>query len=84
MVLTEQDAADLAHTATYVAAWISLTVESNLAAIGLTAAFVNALGAAGISCNVVAGNLHDHIFVQHDQAQMAMNVLQSLQASAAV
>ena len=82
VILTEQDANDLGHTASYVAAWISLTVESDLAAVGLTAAFSNALAQAGISCNVVAGNQHDHLFVPHEQAQTAMNVLQSLQADA--
>ena len=37
------------------AAWISLTVHSDLEAVGLTAAFSTALGQAGVSCNVVAG-----------------------------
>ncbi|MDO4640652.1 MAG: ACT domain-containing protein [Neisseria sp.] len=38
------------------------------------------LGQAGISCNVVAGNYHDHIFVPYEQAAQAMQVLQGLQA----
>ncbi|STZ77405.1 ACT domain-containing protein [Bergeriella denitrificans] len=65
------------------AAWITLTVHSDLAAVGLTAAFATALGQAGISCNVVAGNCHDHIFVPHEKAQQAMNVLRGLQQNAA-
>ena len=65
------------------AAWITLTVHSDLAAVGLTAAFATALGQAGISCNVVAGNCHDHIFVPHDKAEQAMNVLRGLQQKAA-
>lgn len=84
VILAEHDASDLGHTARYVAAWISLTVESDLAAVGLTAAFSSALGEAGISCNVVSGNLHDHLFVPHDKAQDALNVLRRLQADAAV
>ncbi|MGL4767757.1 MAG: ACT domain-containing protein [Formosimonas sp.] len=61
------------------AAWLSLTVHSDLQAVGLTAAFASALGAAGISCNVVAGALHDHIFVPFEQAQAAMAALHQLQ-----
>ena len=84
VVLTEQDAIDLGFAVNYVAAWISLTVESDLAAVGLTAAFSSALAQAEISCNVVAGHHHDHLFVPHEQAQFAMSVLQGLQARAAV
>jgi hypothetical protein len=64
------------------AAWISLTVHSDLDAIGLTAAFASALGQAGISCNVVAGAFHDHIFVPVAQAQQALAVLRALQQDA--
>jgi hypothetical protein len=65
------------------AAWITLTVHSNLAAVGLTAAFSAALGEAGISCNVVAAACHDHIFVPVERAADAMDALQSLQRRAA-
>ena len=84
VILTEQDATELGLSANYVAAWISLTVQSDLAAVGFTAGFSNALGQAGISCNVVAGNHHDHLFVPHDQAELAMRILLDLQARAAV
>ncbi|WP_175108399.1 ACT domain-containing protein [Pararobbsia alpina] len=43
-------------------AWITLTVNSALEAVGLTAALATALGNSGISCNVVAGAYHDYIF----------------------
>jgi hypothetical protein len=62
----------------FVAAWITLTVHSALDAVGLTAAFSGALANAGISCNVVAGYYHDHIFVPESSAGKAMAVLQSL------
>jgi len=65
--------------ATFPCAWITLKVNSDLAAVGLTAAFANALGAADISCNVVAGTQHDHIFVPYAQAQAAMDALRDLQ-----
>jgi hypothetical protein len=60
-------------------AWITLNVNSDLAAVGLTAAFATALGRVGVSCNVVAGLSHDHIFVPVDQAQLAMFELRALQ-----
>lgn len=63
-------------------AWITLTVHSDLAAVGLTAAFAQALGNAGISCNVVAGAYHDHIFVPVAAAEQAMAALRALQAQA--
>lgn len=64
------------------AAWITLTVHSDLEAVGLTAAFATALGAAGISCNVVAAAFHDHIFVPVERADDAMTALRQLQQDA--
>ena len=63
-------------------AWITLTVHSALQAVGLTAAFSAALGEVGISCNVVAGVFHDHLFVPVDRAHDAMDALRALQARA--
>ena len=64
------------------AAWITLTVHSDLNAVGLTAAFARALGAANISCNVMAAAYHDHIFVPVDDAARAMDALSDLQRRA--
>nr|WP_281432924.1 ACT domain-containing protein [Aestuariivirga litoralis] len=61
------------------AAWITLTVHSDLAAVGLTAAFSKALTDVGISANVMAGAYHDHIFVGLDDAERAMQAIQQLQ-----
>jgi hypothetical protein len=66
----------------YVAAWITLNVHSALEAVGLTAAFASALGQAGISCNVIAGYYHDHLFVGQADAEHAMTVLRQLAAGA--
>jgi hypothetical protein len=61
----------------FVCAWITLTVHSSLEAVGLTAAFSGALAAEKISCNVIAGYFHDHIFVGIDDAEKAMEILRS-------
>ena len=61
---------------------ISLTVNSDLAAVGLTAAFATALTEAGVSANVVVGYYHDHIFVPDHQAEDAMSAIAALQSRA--
>ncbi|WP_431783783.1 ACT domain-containing protein [Streptomyces chumphonensis] len=72
----EADAAGLPYD--YVAGWITLRVHSALAAVGLTAAVSTALAEAGISCNVVAGYHHDHLFVPYDRSSVAVAVLEDL------
>ena len=54
---------------------ISLTVHSDLAAVGLTAAIARVLAGKGISANVVAGFYHDHVFVPWARRDDAMAVL---------
>ncbi|MDR5857597.1 ACT domain-containing protein [Caballeronia sp. LZ062] len=79
-VVMEEGAAQAAGvTPLFRAAWITLTVHSDLNAVGLTAAFARALGDAGISCNVMAAACHDHIFVPVEAAGRAMDALLKLQ-----
>lgn len=78
IILRESEAIANGLPILFRAAWITLTVNSSLDAIGLTGAFADALGNAGISCNVVAGARHDHIFVPFDLANAAMKVLHDL------
>lgn len=68
-------------TPLFKAAWITLTVHSDLAAVGLTAAVARALADAGISCNVVAAAHHDHLFVPVERGSDAIGILRRLQAS---
>jgi uncharacterized protein len=79
LVLEESVAAAAGLKPALRCAWITLNVNSDLEAVGLTAAFATALGQAGISCNVVAGLNHDHIFVPLHQAEQAMVELRALQ-----
>ena len=65
-----------------VLAWITLTVASDLAAVGLTAAVSAALAAEGIACNVLAGLHHDHLLVPADRVDDALDALRALSASA--
>jgi uncharacterized protein len=78
LVVAQQqaDAAGLAYD--YVAAWITLRVTSALDAVGLTAAVASALARAGLSCNVVAGFHHDHLFVPYHRAADALGALEAL------
>ena len=83
VVVAEAEALARGWPVAFRSAWITLTVHSDLAAVGLTAAFARALGDAGISCNVIAGVHHDHLFVPVDRAADAMAALQALQARSA-
>ena len=78
-LILEQSKADLLGLSyDFVCAWITLEVHSALEAVGLTAAFATALTQHNISCNVVAGYYHDHIFVGKKDAEKAMEVLEGL------
>ena len=80
-ILGEESAAAMGLAVVFRAAWITLTVHSDLAAVGLTSAVAAALAAEGISCNVVAAVHHDHLFVPIDRADDAVAALARLQAS---
>ncbi len=82
LILPEEQALEAGLSVLFRAAWITLTVHSDLQAVGLTAAFATALGQAGIGCNVVAGAYHDHIFVPVEHGQPALAVLKGLQQEA--
>ena len=59
---------------------ITLSVHSDLNAVGFLAVVSAALAARGISVNVVSAYYHDHLFVPVEKASQAMSVLQELAA----
>jgi SAM-dependent methyltransferase len=59
-------------------AMVTLRVHSSVEAVGLTAAVAAALTEEDISCNVVAGFHHDHLFVPVEQGTRTLRVLQAL------
>ena len=81
VIMDKKRADELNLLYVFVAAWITLTVHSSLSAIGLTAAFSSELANHKISCNVVAGFYHDHIFVDYNDGDKALNVLNQLSRS---
>lgn len=78
LVLTVDDARRAGLDVVTEMAWLSLTVQSSLDAVGLTAAVSQVLGDAGVACNVLAGYHHDHLLVPAEQAASAITALRSL------
>jgi hypothetical protein len=82
LIVEEHVAISHGLTPAFRAAWITLTVHSDLHAVGLTAAVSSALAEAGISCNIVAAVHHDHLFVPVERVNEALGVLEGLQTKA--
>jgi hypothetical protein len=75
VILSQEDADRLGLEYNYVAAWITLKANTALDAVGITATFARLLADHEISCNVVAGFHHDHIFVPYVDRLRAIQLL---------
>ncbi|MBS3125500.1 ACT domain-containing protein [Candidatus Woesearchaeota archaeon] len=59
-------------------AFITLTVNSSLNAVGFLAEISRKLADAGISINAVSAFYHNHLFVPAERAKEAMQLLKDL------
>lgn len=77
-IVEQQHADQQAIPYSYPCSWITLTIHSDLNAVGFTAAISRALADHGISCNIVAAYYHDHLFVATADGQRALDILRRL------
>ena len=59
-------------------AMITLSIHSNLEAVGYLAAITTMLAAKDISVNAVSAYFHDHIFVPYERREDAMECLRCM------
>ena len=78
IIISKDEAIKKKLTFYFISAWITLKLNSSLDSVGLTSTFSKALSDEKISCNIVAGYHHDHIFVPYKEKDKAMKVLNEI------
>jgi hypothetical protein len=78
-LVLEKEIAD-ANSLPYSGSWalITLTVHSDLQAVGFLAKITEKLAENGISVNVVSAYYHDHLFVPFGKAEKTIQILEEL------
>lgn len=78
LILKKDDAIDHNLAYQYECRWITLSLPTELEAIGITAAVSKALAAKNIPCNIVAALHHDHVFIPVKDAKLAVETLETV------
>ena len=78
LILERSRADQLGLKYNFIASWITLEVHSSLNAVGLTSLVTTELANNEISCNVIAGYYHDHIFVSTKDSLKTLEILNYL------
>ncbi len=78
LVMEKNKAISLGLDFRFTSSWITLNVHSSLDAIGFNSIISNSLTENKISCNLIAGFYHDHLFVNKKDAKRAINILKIL------
>ena len=78
IIIKKEKADELGLSYEYEASWITLMTHSSLYAVGLVAKFSTELAKHNISCNVISGYYHDHIFVEVKDGEKALAILTKL------
>lgn len=60
-------------------AWLTITTETDLELVGLTAAIAPALAEADIPANMLAGYCNDHLLVPHERTDEAIAILKGIE-----
>jgi len=82
LILEKSTATAARLDSTFPSRLITLTVHSNLEAVGFLAVITEHLAAANISVNAVSAYYHDHLFVPVEKAIQAMDILHQLMLKA--
>lgn len=78
LIVEQEQAESFGLACNYPCRMVTLAVHSSLEAVGMLAAITQTLAAEGISVNAVSAYYHDHLFVECDQVEAALECLKKL------